>query len=329
MFARDILPDLSKALGNCPDDYAFRRLTDAVNLLANKNVFNPTLGELAVCVCNNFATLPPEVKTVLGITVDGCPAILRDQWFIYSINGPGDTGFTPFSFAQVLGHDFCTIRDPESAVKLGARIRNASDQNKQLRIFGWDANGERILSSGPDGNKEDGFLVPLVFGRVLVNSEAPAIAKIDRVYKDETSDMVDLFAIDPTTLEATSLLGRYRPKETAPSYMRIRVPEKQVVRVKYKRRVFDVEDQYTWLPIENRQALIHAIRAVKFYLDGKYGSGQEAEGFAVRVSREEKQAEEPGGIHPPQVINNELPRETAGSNMFYGPGNYGWERVGY
>jgi hypothetical protein len=329
MFVKDILPDLPQAIGHCTDAVAYRRLTDAVRLLTNKQLIDSQLGEIAVCVCGNFATLPPEVQTVLGVTVDGCPAIIRDQWFTYHINGPGDTGYTPFKFTDVLGNNFPTIREPDEAVKIGARIRAASDQNKILRIFGWDESGDRIFTTGADGTKEDGFLVPMVYGSVLVNSEAPAIAKIDRVYKEETADMVDMFAIDPATLEATSLLGRYRPREETPAYTRIRVPEQQVVRVKYRRRVFEVEDQYDWLPVDNREALIHALRAVKYRMDGKYTNARDAEAEAVRLVNEDTNANRPGGIKPPQIINNEMPRETAGSSMFYGGANRGWTGFGY
>lgn len=318
MFVKDILPDLSQAIGSCTDDYAYRRLTDAVRLLTNKSLIDSQLGEIAVCVCSGFATLPPEVQTPLGITVDGCPAIMRDQWFTYHINGPGDTGYTAFNFADVLGSNFVTIREPAGPVKLACRIRAASDQNKQFRVFGWDENGDRIFSTGADGTQEDGFLVPLVWGKILTNSDAPPIVKIDRIFKATTADMVDLYAIDPTTMEATSLLGRYRPREETPAYTRIRVPARQVVRVKYRRRVFEVEDQYDWIPVNNREALIHAIRAVKLRLDGKYENARGAEEEAVRLVREDTNANRPGGIHPPQIICNELPRETAGTGMFYG-----------
>jgi hypothetical protein len=323
MFVKDILPDLPQVVGSCTDDYAFRRLTDAVRLLTNKSLINSQLGEITVCVCGDFATLPPEVQTPLGITVDGVPAIIRDQWFTYHINGPGDAAYTPFPFADVLGADFVTFRDPAGPVKLGARIRTAADNNKELRIFGWDVNGDRIFSTGPDGNKEDGFLVPQVYGRVLVNADAPPIVKFDHVYRDTTSDMVELFAIDPDTMEATSLVARYRPRENTPAYTRIRVPNRQAVRVKYKRRVFEVQDQYDWLPVENREALIHAIRAVKYRLDGKYSNARDAEDEAVRLVREDTNSGRPAGIHPPQIVNNELSGHTAGSGLFYGNGWWG------
>jgi hypothetical protein len=326
MFVKDILPDLPEAIGHCTNETAFRRLTDAVRLLTNKTLIDSQVGEIAVCVCGNFATLPPEVQTILGMTVDGCPTILRDQWFQYHINGPGDTGYTPFPFGDILGNNFPTIRDPAEPVKVAARIAAASDSNKQLRCFGWAENGDRIMTTNADGTMEDGFLVPTIFGKILTNADAPPIAKFDRVYKETTADMVEMFGVDPDTDTAITLLGKYRPRENTPAYTRIRTPQTQVVRVKYKRRVFEIEDQYDWIPVENREALLHAVRAVKLRLDFKYSAAREAEEFAGKAVLNDTISNMPGGIKPPQVINNELSRTTAGSSMFYGPGLWGGYR---
>jgi len=326
MFVKDILPDLPAAIGQCTNEYAYRRLTDAVNLLTNKSLINSQVGEITVCVCGNFVTLPPEVQTVVGMTVDGVPTIIRDQWFTYHINGTGDTGYTPFPFSDVLGNDFPTIREPDKPLKLAARILSAADQNKVLRVFGWAENGDRIMTQGPEGNMEDGFLVPMIYGQIRTNSDVLPIAKIERVLKDKTQDQVELFGVDPDTDIATTLLGRYRPNETLPAYTRIRTPQTQAVRIKYKRRVFEVEDQYDWIPVNNREALIHAIRAVKYRIDGRYDDALSAEMTASRLVLEETNALRPAGIKPPQVINNELPRDTAGSSMFYGRVRDGWIR---
>lgn len=326
MFVKDILPDLPNAIGQCTNEYAYRRLTDAVRLLTSKSLINSQIGEITVCVCGNFATLPAEVQTPVGITVDGIPAIIRDEWFSYHINGPGDTAYTPFPFSDILGNDFPTIRDPDKPLNLAAQITSPTDNNKMLRVFGWDENGDRIMSTNSDGNKEDGFLVPTLYGKLLTNSDVPPIAKIDRVYKDTTSDQITMYGVDPDTDIATTLLGKYRPNETLPAYTRIRTPATSAVRVKYKRRVFEIVDQYDWIPVDNREALIHAIRAVKYRLDGKYTNGAEAETEASRLLMEENNALRPAGIKPPQTINNELPRQTAGSSMFYGGFRNGWSR---
>lgn len=318
MFVKEFRSDLTEAIGACETPTVLRRLTDAVRILMKSGLFDPLIGDISVCVCGNFITLPREVGAPLGITVDAFPAIIRNEWFTYHINGTGDVNWTPVYMADVLGTQFPTIRDPDRPVKLGAVIHSPVDANKKLRVFGWDASGNRIMSLNKDGKREDGFFVPTVYNKLLTNADAPPITKIDFIYKDETSDLVDLLAIDPDTNSTISTLGSYRPSETNPQYTRLRVAANNVVRVKFKRREIELVDEYDWIPVNNRLALMHAVRAVKFGLDGKYSLAESAEGTAIRWLKQEYNADRPGGIAPPQVINNEPPWMTAGSSLFYG-----------
>ncbi|MFB1500812.1 hypothetical protein [Thiocapsa sp. N5-Cardenillas] len=318
MFVKDILPDLPQAIGGCTNDYAMRRLTDAVELLVTEGLIDTQVEEIALCACGSFVTLPREVGTPLAITVDGSPSLIRDEWFTYHINGPGDTNWTPVGFADVLGQSYPTIREPDRPVRLAAVIRTASDSNKVLRVFGYDENGERILSPNADGTMTDGFLVPTVFNRVLMNADVSPIVRIERVTKERTQDMVDLIAVDPDTGTAISVLGRYRPSETTPAYTRIRVSGAEFVRLKFKRRSMELSDDYDWIPVDHREALIHAVRAVKYRLDGKYEIARAAEQEAVRLLRKQTTSKRPAGIKPPQVINNDHMQGAAGSSMFYG-----------
>lgn len=313
---REIKPDVAQALGRSEGDaYCLRRVTEAQRLLSNKGLIDPLIGEIAICVCNGFVTLPREVHTVLGVQVDTEPAILRNEWYTYHINGSGDIGYTPYRFTDVLGSNFCTFRDPDRAVRLIANVRSAADVNKKLRVYGWDENGERIYSTGKNGNKEDGFLVPTMFGSHSWNSAVSPIKKIDRIAKDVTSDYIDLAAVDPTTNQIVSKLGSYRPDETAPTYTRIRVPEAEVVRVKFKRRDAEIRSDEDWINCDNAAAFILALRSVQARMDGKLSDAREYEMEAVRMIKEDMLAANHGGIAPPQVVVNELPWKKHG--LFY------------
>jgi hypothetical protein len=315
MFFRDVKADIALT-GLCPsDDVAKRRVTDAVELLTNKGLIDPLTGEIAVCVCSNFVTLPAEVETPLAIQVDTQPTVIRNEWFTYHVNGMGDRGWTNVGFADILGQNFCTIRDPDRAVLLVTKLANNADANKKLRVYGWDADGKRIYTTGPDGNKIDGFLVPMMANKSAPNGAVPAIAKIDMIRKDVTLDYVDLYAVDPATNEVISTLGVYRPDEVVPKYVRLRVPEKNVVRVKFKRRDFEVRHDDDWLNVESRLGLIMAVKAVVARLNGQDAQADAYEMSAIRYVKDKSRSQRPGGIVPPQVIDHQLPNTSSG--MFY------------
>lgn len=310
MLYRDIKDDVAQALGGHEGDaQAYRRATDAVRLLNSKGLIDAMHGEIAVCVCGNFVTLPREVDTVLATQIDGNPSLIRNEWFTYHLNGPGNTGWTPYRMTDVLGRNFCTFRDPDRPVYLAARARAAADQNARLRVYGYAENGERIYGLDADGNQSDGFIVPVIFSTTQLswNSAVPAIARIEHISKDVTTDTIDLVAIDPDTHEVISKVGEYRPDETTPAYTRIRVPQEEVVRVKFRRRDFDVRGDDSWINCDNRQAFILACRAISARMDGKLRDAREYEAEATRLLNEDRAAQKHGGIAPPQVVFSDKP----------------------
>lgn len=315
MFYRDIAEDIRQT-GLCPDDaVAKRRATDAVELLNQKGLLDPLTGEIAVCVCNNFVTLPPEVDQPLAVQVDASPTIIRNEWFTYHLNGPGDKGWTSIAFTDILGQNFPTIRDPDIPVKLVAQIANAQDQNKQLRVYGWDAQGNRIYTAGQNGTKVDGFLVPTIHNRLAPNAAVPPIAKIDLIRKDMTADFVELFAVDPATNEVISKLGSFRPDEVVPKYTRVRVAGKNVMRVKFRRRDFEITGPDSWINCESRLGFIMAVKAVVARFNGQEAVADSYEASAVRYVKEKSRSQSPGGIKPRQIIDHQIPQNSSG--MFY------------
>jgi len=185
MIYSEIKDDIAQALsGHEGDEYAFRRVTEAIRLLNTKGVIDASTGELSVCVCGNFATLPREVDTVLGVQVDAQPSLMRNEWFMFHVNGAGDKGWTPFRMVDILGRNFCTFRDPDRAVLLAVRARNAADEGKKFRVYGLTAAGERIFATDATGKKTDGFFVPVKSGVAMsVNSAISPIAVIDHIWK--------------------------------------------------------------------------------------------------------------------------------------------------
>lgn len=301
MVVSDIIEEAKGVLGKCSDTYAFKRITDAVRLANNQGKFDPALGQMDICVCNGCVTLPADVGTVLATNNGGFPTLIRDQWFQYHVNGPGSECWTPWGFTDELGM-VTTFRDPSAPVKLIAEVENAADSNVPLRVFGWDENGKRIYTEGPNGVLEDGFLVPTVYGFSVPNPDAPTIGRVDRITKQVTNGFVKLIAIDPVTLESHTLVGYYLPWETAPYYRRIKVGNQSWIRIKYRKRDLEVRSSSDWINIENREALLLLLKAVKFRLDNQIDQGRAFETEGMRLLSNESEALRPPGIQPPQVI---------------------------
>lgn len=304
MFVSDILTEAKDVLGRCDESVVFRRISDAVRLANNQGKFDVTLGTMDICVCDGCLTLPAEVGTVLAVNNGGFPTLIRDQWFRFHANGPGDMSYVPWNYTDELGM-VTTFKDPSAPVKLVASVENSLDSSRELRVFGWDENGKRIYTTGPSGILEDGFLVPTVYGFAVASPEAPSVAKIDRIQKAVTNGFVKLLAVDPVTLESHTTIGYYQPWETAPYYRRIRVADRSWVRIKYKKRDLEVHGVSDWINIENREALLLLLKAIKFRLDNQLDTARGYEVEGMRLLSNEAEATRPPGLAGPQIIWND------------------------
>lgn len=318
MLVSDIYQDIIEALGKCNEATAFRRLTQAIAMLQNKARWNPNLSEIDVCVTQSYVTLPRVVGTVLGVLTNGKPNYLTDaSWFNYHINGPGDQECASCSYAQVAG-TFCTIRDPSAPVYLVAELESAADNNASLRVFGTDASGNEIFTANPTtGAQERGFLVPTVFGFPVRNADAPAIARITRIQKAVTSGRVRLLAVNTDDLSAHTLIGYYEPDETEPQYQRLKVPPHSWVRVKFQKKDYTIRSQNDWISLNSSQAIIMAVKSVKFRLDDKIEIAAQYEVEAARLLSEDQAAKQAAVVLSPQIVNSDQFNQCQQETLIY------------
>lgn len=303
MLFSEFKSDATDVLGSCVDSRLWKRTSDAIRLLGNKARWDWTLSEISITSEDGLITLPVEVKTVLATAVNKVPTLMRDQWYEYHINGSGEETTIPCGYATEIGA-WSTFRDPPGPVKLIATVDSPTDTNKKLRVYGWDASGDRIYTPGPDGTLMDGFLVPMIYGFPVPRSDVPDIEKIERITRDATSARVKLYAVDPATLETLTVVGNYRPAETTPSYRRIRIAAPGTARIKFQRADIPILGDDDWISTENKEALRLALRAVKLREDSQFDQARIVETEAVRLLSEEQESLRPPSQTGPQIVDD-------------------------
>jgi len=284
--------------------------------MAHKGIADPAICEIDICACDGVITLPNDVGTILAVNVGGHPTLVRDEYFHFHINGPGDEECHPCSMTDELGMH-CTIRDPSAPVYLVAELDSALDNNKQIRLFGWDVDNKRIWTPDANGIMRDGFLVPTIYGNPTRSSIAPPINRIDRIQKDVTAGFVKLIAVDQNTLQGHTLIGYYQPNETDPQYRRIRVARHAWARIKYKKANPELTSINDWIPIDNREALLQFLKAVKYDLLDRHDVAASAEAVGVQLMNEEATSKRPKNVlSGPSILYTSWPANTSES-MFY------------
>lgn len=329
---QDILPDITSAdgLATCDMPKVFSGLTDAMRLLEQKANFDFSLGTLDISVCASCITLPRFVGTVLAVATCSGVSYLRDQWYQFHINGVGPNNWTDCGYADELG-EVCTFRDLSAPSRLVAVVENVADNNKEVRVFGTDVNGKPIWTPGANGQMVEGFLVPTIAGYPLSNSNAPLVARIERIQlQTPRQGFIRLVAIDPSNSDQSTnkvLVGYYDPTEKYPAYRRVRIPRNTPwARLKYRKANKIISAVTDWIECDNKLAIKLACQAVRMYNNRQYNEAALAEAQAARMLTEDQAVKQTPTPIGPQIIVNVA---TNNDRIMYGGDYGGYGGVGY
>jgi hypothetical protein len=177
-------------------------------------------GTAQFAVYNNVITLPRELESIKrgGFIGQGGPfqVPVKNQWYGYSINGPGltDNDFPrihPPQFEDI-GTGWCTFRDPSAAftIKVVTDVAETGD----ITFYGYDENYAPIYTSTTLGVAFDLATAPAATSQVFI--------ALGGVKKPVTNGRVLLYSVDNVTAVET-LIAIYQPSETSPSYRRYQV----------------------------------------------------------------------------------------------------------
>jgi hypothetical protein len=295
----DIYEDVRLILGACSESFLFRKITDAVEVLANSGDFDPLIGFVDICVTDRLVTLPREIDIPLAVNIGGKPTIGRGMGFRFHLNGLGDCD-TPCEWSWDDQGLVPTYADIATPAKLVAAVHAEEDENSELRVYGYDDSGIWVRTKeGSDW--KNGYLVPTVFGVSLPDVGAPTFSRVVRIRKARTIAPVRLSTLDISS-NTGALLGAFAYDETDPQYRRIKLNRDcDWVRVMFRRRVFKISAQDDLIPLPSQVSILMMIRAMKFYDDGDLARATACEATARRWITEAQDVHAPDLPMPMQV----------------------------
>ena len=276
MLYEEIKDDAKLVLGDCDGATVKRRVTEAIEILANMGdgTWDGMIGEMTVCVDNHKGevTLPRDVLKVLSINVDGCPTFPRDKWFQYHLNGPG-TKWRDVSSAWDEGMETSVIREPEEATTISVETEVAADDGKEFTIF-YDDEDDRRQSATFSMN----------FAITPVSDFK--VKRINSVHKDETQGYVKLFYTEPEP----TLAGWYYPDERSPRYRRVRVQASKSIQMIYRRRSLAILNDKDYIPLRSKVAIMQALWSIKYRYQGELQKAVQSQQDAYHLLEQDQYA---------------------------------------
>jgi hypothetical protein len=275
LLAGDVYTEVKEVLGRCDATYVYRTMSDAIELLANKQTqtgpaWQPLLIYVNLPVTQGYyVTLPPQVETALRINMNKTPAFPRAQLYEFTMNGPGsedkelgwswqERGDTPLQqpipFPTQLALSCDAANDAGAELKL---LVTMGDQTEQWVTYGA---ATTMLIQGPD-----------------------KIIDVMMVSKPVTMGALRLYTA------AGTLLAVYQPQDTTPSFQRIKLSQRATaVRILAKRRSAAVSQPTDVIPLSSKLAITLMAKAIKYYKEDHFQEAATCEAQAIHFLEEDQ-----------------------------------------
>lgn len=161
MFVSQIIDEVLDILGTTDKPKAYRKLTQAVQILMQSGHWFHTNAEVDVCTGwdAQTITLPRNIEVPLAVNVDGSPTYFRGRLFQYHVNKGGM--YNPVGWAWDDRGMVSTQMDIRQPSQLVAVAEHEADAGKVIRVIGTDGNNRDLRSQMDDGTGVDGLLVPI------------------------------------------------------------------------------------------------------------------------------------------------------------------------
>jgi|MesohylFT_1024984.scaffolds.fasta_scaffold47443_1 hypothetical protein len=289
----DIKASIQTLLGACDDVAIYERLTEAVEVLANKSNFDPLLGTVdLVTTASRYVTLPNDVETPLALNIGGRPTFARDRWASYHLNGRGDTTNQDVTWAYDDKGDHPTFRDLDGPARLVVQYDLIADATVSFRVNGIDQNDEKVYSI-VTGNPQEGLLY-LPTASAVNPVTGQIFKRITSVQKGESDGYLTLWAFPTDGISAVYAVGRYEPFDLVPKYRRLILSRSaDWVRLEYRKKTFKVRSDEDLLPLHSRMAVRLMCKALKKYDEDNFDDGLKYEQKAIQFLVEEQISRSP------------------------------------
>lgn len=273
----DVIDQVGRVLGTCEPTYTYDVLTRAIELIANKptktNVlWDPMLIYVDLPIVSGYyVCLPPHIEKPVKININKQPAFTRNQFYEFSMNGPGTA-------------------DPESGWQW-------ADKGWKPIQKPWPTGGQQILimsSNGADNNTV--VLINSInqdqsttWISVPIGTAGPKIYGILEVSKPATQGDLTVYA-SPFIL-ASAQVAVWPAAITYPWFEWIKLSQTGVsCKILARRRTYKVTLPTDVIPLSNRQAIITSCIAIKAYDTLNWDDGATAEQNAFRFLDEDQAA---------------------------------------
>lgn len=281
----DLYDDFCQICGPLGQDRIFDKITEALSVLSRKAQWDSLRGFVDIQTDQyQFVTLPRYVEYVIKVNINHQPSSMKNKWFEYNMNGPGEQWLPSHSWMDV--GEVVTIRDVLYPIKLTAIPDLSNDNDTEIRVFGFSG-GKRLQTINAQGVSEDGIIVPC--NQAGTEYTVVSVDRIDRITKAKSNGFIKLKGIDSNGNNEI-VIGYYYPDETEPKYRRIKLYTNCTrVRIMYRKRHLKISSLTDPIHLRSKTAVLAMAQAIEALGKGDSKKYDELESTAIKLLADENQ----------------------------------------
>lgn len=270
----DIYDEASTISGGIGKQHVFDRISEAVEVLANKSQWDGMTAYLDIIPTGDIVGLPSQVEIPIKININKRPSLSRTRLFEFSLNGPGtDQGdVQALTWTDQGSSPILVPLSTPSPVSVSGDI---IDTNKNVVITGFDTSGLEQTVTLPISPVNEGS--PIIF------------TSITKVVKDITLRPVSIWA-------NFQLLSQYLPSETNPMYrlIKLNAPASEI-KIMFRKSSLLISSVTDFIPLKSRNAILFMMRSLQLLKTPQLtadiiSSAKALEDQATKLLQEEEQS---------------------------------------
>lgn len=273
----EILSQVGRVLGTCDNDYVMDVITRAVELLANKPsstgvLWDPMLLYVDLPIVDGYyVCLPHHILKPIKININKQASFSRNQFFEFSLNGPGSI-------------------DPEAGYQWQDRGWKALQKP-------WPLSGSQFILMSTDANDTNTVVKLNTINQdgsttwvdAIVGYPGQKIYGLLEASKPVTQGSLQLYAA-PFVI-ASSLVATWAPEVLYPQFEWIKLSQTGVsCKILARRRTYKITQPTDVIPLSNRQSIISACISIKSLDTLNWDDAAAAEGAALKFLQEDQAA---------------------------------------
>jgi hypothetical protein len=263
---------IGKILNICPDDARVAEYVNlAIRMLLPQGKWVGTYQRYRIQASTVYVVWPRQIETIEAWALDDSPGMIRNEWFEYLGNGPGQLGPDSQNGRLLVDRGetcvFDVPRGTDNIIQFYAD--NPADAGQQILLNYLDCTGHKVLTNGVEGEYIT-LAAPPTFSNSAQNVYPGGVYGIQ---KPVTKGTVRCYVYN-TVSGVKYPIGYYEPSETLPSYRSSLIPGLadmvkcgpccSCITVMAKMAFIPVAHDTDWLLITNTLAIEYAVQAIRF-----------------------------------------------------------------